>query len=82
MIEGSRVTGYEAAKLVNSLIDQIMNRKDDNFSSFQFQQELDEVEVPFTDTIREKVGKKSACKEILVDKSYLQEMFHRFYGDY
>lgn len=78
-MESAHVSGYEAAKSVSSLIESIRLRKEEHFTSFDFQREMDNLEenLPFTVS----VGKQSRRIDVLVDEQYIKEMIERFYGE-
>lgn len=82
-VEGDRISAYEAGKSIQSLLSQIEVRRDENFSSTDFQRELDEVELmlPYEDTIVVKRGRSFINEIVMVDKLYLGDMFHRFHGN-
>lgn len=85
-IEGTHVSGYEAAQTIFSLTTSIRERIEEKFTSFEFQQELttifDAGDMPFTDTILTKVGKRTEHKEVYVDEEYINDMVHRFEGNF
>lgn len=83
-IEGREIIGYEAATSVNWLIRQIESRRDEKYASFEFQREMDKVQLqlPFVDTILVKKGKTTQNEQVTVNDEYLEEMFFRFYGNY
>lgn len=81
-VEGDSTSAFEAAKSIKNLLNQIEIRKEENFSSIQFQQELDKVlpMLPFTDVINVKKGKKVENETVLVNEPYLRARFDHFYG--
>lgn len=81
-MEGTSVTGCEAAKHMKELVQEIKSRKEENFTSLEFQREMDKVEnnLPFQDTILTKKDNRTVYTEVFVDSLYLQEIFRRFYG--
>lgn len=83
-IEGKDVTGFEAAKSVMWLLNQIESRQEEKYASFDFQREMDKVtpQLPFTETILVKKDKGTQNQQIEVNELYLEEIFSRFYGNY
>lgn len=82
-MEGSQVLGFEVAKAVKWLLDQIESRQEEEYASFDLQREMDVVksQLPFKDTISVKRGKeKTQNVEVMVNEEYLKETFDRFYG--
>lgn len=83
-IEFSDISGYESAKAIYSLIDQIRNRKDERFMSYNCREELaaivDAKKLPFVDSILVKNGRRSQRVEVTVDEQYIKSMTQRFYG--
>lgn len=83
-IESSHITGYETAKAIYSLVDQIRNRKNEGFMSYNVQEELtklvDAKQLPFVGSILVKTGGKSHRVEVTVDEQYVKDMTQRFYG--
>lgn len=57
MMEESSMSGYEAAKFMKLLIQEIKTRKEENFTSIEFDQDIVEINLPFTDTILTKRNK-------------------------
>lgn len=82
-IEGEKVFGYEAAKAVKWLIDQIESRRDEKYASDDFQREMKNVnkQLSFTDTIVVKKSKHTQNEQVFVNDVYLEEIFSRFYGN-
>ena len=82
MVEGDRISAFEAAKSINNLLNQIEMRKEEHFSSMEFQREFDKVlpQLPFTDVISVKKGKKVTNETVVVDEPYLQARFDFFHG--
>lgn len=82
-IEGTDVSGYEAAQKVMGLCASIRKRMDEKFASIEFQAE--EVNIaeymPFEDTILKRVGKRNVAEEIVVDNEYIDAMVERFRGN-
>lgn len=81
-MEGTYVSAFEAVKQMKQLVLAIESRKEENFTSLEFQREMDKVEneLPFEDTILTKKNNRTQYTEVLVNSPYLQEIFHRFYG--
>lgn len=81
-LEGEHVSGYEAAQKIFSLCSSIRQLMEVKFTSLEFQEELDNIseELPFNDTVLEKVGKRNVSKEICVDTQYIDDMVQRFQG--
>lgn len=79
-VEGSHVSAYEGAQKIFSLIASIRERIDEQFTTIEFQQELTNIaeELPFTDTILRKVGKRSVPEEICIDHQYINGMVQNF----
>lgn len=79
-IEGTHVSGYEAAQTINSFCASIHERMEEKFTSLEFQNELTNIfeELPFTDTVLKKVGKRNVHEEIEVDLTFIDEMVERF----
>ncbi|XP_055307724.1 uncharacterized protein LOC129571876 [Sitodiplosis mosellana] len=79
-LEGSHVSGYEAARTIFSFCTSIRERMDENFTSLQFQQELTTIidSLPFTDTILKKANKRSIHEEVFVDVEYIDEIVRKF----
>lgn len=78
--ESTQITGYETARAIYTLMDEIRNRKDEKFMSFEFQQELDKLvdgnKIPFEDSVKT----RGRLVEVTVDEQYIEEMTQRFYG--
>lgn len=83
-MEGRNVTGYEAAKAIKWIIEQLESRRDEKYASFEFQREMDNVmkQLPFNDTILVKKGKGTQHERVSVNDVYLEEIFTRFYGNF
>lgn len=83
-MEGSHVSGYEAAQAVFSLCSSIRERMNEKFTSLEFQQEMTNIleVLPFTDTVLKKVGKRSVHEEVTVDVDYIEEMVQRFQSSF
>lgn len=81
-MEGSNVSGFEAAKQMKLLVQEIQSRRDEKFESLDLQQEMANLvdQLPFSDTITTKKNKKAEQTEVLIDLPYLQGMFQRFHG--
>lgn len=83
-MEGIQVLGYEVAKAVKWLLDQIESRKGEEYVSLDFEREMNvvQLQLPFDDTILVKVGKEVKKVNVCVNEGYLKERFDRFYGNY
>lgn len=80
-LEGTHVSGYEAAQKIFNFCASIRQRMEEKFTSIHFQRELDNLEerhLPFTDTILKKVGKRNVAEQIRIDTEYIEEMVQRF----
>lgn len=82
-IESSDITGYEAAKAIYSLVDQIRSRKEEGYISYNVQEELtnliDAKKFPFNDTILVKISGRSQRVDVTVDEQYVMDMIKGFY---
>lgn len=83
-VEGDRISAYEAAKSIQQLLNQIETRRDEQFSSLEFQREFDRVElmIPFEDVIAVKRGRSVINETVYVDDFYVKDMFNRFHGNF
>lgn len=83
-MEGIQVLGYEVAKAVKWLLDQIESRKEEEYASLDFEREMNvvQLQLPFDDTILVKVGREVKKVDVCVNEEYLKERFDLFYGNY